>query len=270
MATCAVSHGFQKTNVNDVFQIDHAARLYTLLYPVAALRRLERDEMMNEAVEDFHRLVRQAVFDRMSVSHVVSDRVESDPGWPVAAEGIWEGHPFVIQSNPGRLPRAYVVPAALVAASGGRFDTGQLGLIDPRRYVLMDVDPLGGAPAGGRQPFTPAAWEKADPDNPIVRADHHRARPLGSRRYVDARVERLGRRGERASAARQPCPARDSAGQARAAYHCASIPAAGILAGLFAYARVEPDLDRVLRFGNQGVGSTRSITPTSIPCPPPV
>ena len=32
---------FEKTNVNDVFQIDHAARLYEQLYPVAAHRRRE-------------------------------------------------------------------------------------------------------------------------------------------------------------------------------------------------------------------------------------
>ena len=35
----AVCHGFEKANVNDAFQIDHAARLYELLYPVASRRR---------------------------------------------------------------------------------------------------------------------------------------------------------------------------------------------------------------------------------------
>ena len=83
--------GFEKTNVNDVFQIDHAAKLYERLYPVAAHRRGSTMMTMNDAVEDFNREVRQAVFDRMSVSHVVSDRFESDPGWPVAASGNWNG-----------------------------------------------------------------------------------------------------------------------------------------------------------------------------------
>ncbi len=32
----AAAHGIEKTNVNDVFQIDHAARLYERLYLVAA------------------------------------------------------------------------------------------------------------------------------------------------------------------------------------------------------------------------------------------
>ena len=67
---------------------------------------------MNEAVEDFKRGVRQSVFDLLSVSHVVSDRFEPDPGWPVSARGNWNGDEFVIQTNPGRLPRAYVVPSA--------------------------------------------------------------------------------------------------------------------------------------------------------------
>ncbi len=165
----AASHGIQKTNVNDVFQIDHAARLYELLYPVAAHRRRKRDDLMDEAVEDFKRQVRQSVFDRMSVSHVVSDRFESDPGWPVTASGKWNGGEFVIQSNPGRLPRAYVVPSAVIASVDERAEAGRLVLIDPRRGVLMDSDPLRDLTVGGRQPFTPAEWVENDPDRPVLR-----------------------------------------------------------------------------------------------------
>jgi hypothetical protein len=165
----AVAHGIEKTNVNDVFQIDHAARLYKQLYPVASRRRQKRDDLMNEAVEDFNREVRQAVFNRMSVSHVVSDRFEPDPGWAVVARGSWNGSEFVIQSNPGRLPRAYVVPRALEARSDGRFDVGQFRLVDPRLWVLMDVDPLGDVVPGPRQPFTPAHWASYDPDRPVLR-----------------------------------------------------------------------------------------------------
>jgi hypothetical protein len=165
----AAVHGIQKTNVNDIFQIDHAARLYELLYPVAARRRQKRDDLMNEAVEDFDRRIRQSVFDRMSVSHVVSDRFETDPGWPVAASGKWNGGEFVVQSNPGRLPRAYVVPFALFAPSEQRFDPGLLLLSDPRRSVLMDSDPLRDLPVGRRHPFTPVDWPANDPDHPVLR-----------------------------------------------------------------------------------------------------
>ncbi len=165
----ATAHGIEKTNVNDVFQIDHAARLYEKLYPVASRRRLKRDDVMTEPVEDFKREVRQEVFNRMSVSHVVSDRFESDPGWPVVARGSWNGGEFVIQSNPGRLPRAYVVPRALEVHSDGRFDVGQFRRVDPRLWVLMDVDPLGDVAPGPRQPFTPALWASYDPDRPVLR-----------------------------------------------------------------------------------------------------
>ncbi len=165
----AAAHGIEKTNVNDVFQIDHAARLYERLYPVASRRRLKRDDLMNEAVEEFNREVRQQIFNRMSVSHVISDRFEPDPGWPVVVRGSWNGGEFVIQANPGRLPRAYVVPRALEVRSDGRFDVGQFHLVDPRLWVLMDVDPLGEVVPGPRQRFTPALWTSYDPDRPVLR-----------------------------------------------------------------------------------------------------
>ncbi len=161
----AVCHGFEKSNVNDVFQIDHAALLYELLYPVASRRRLKHDDLMNEAVEDFRRQVRQSVFDRMGVAHLVSDRVEPGPGWPVAARGNWNGREFVIQANPGRLPIAYVVPTAIIAPSEGPFDPGQFVRIDTRRAVLMESDPLRDIGLSARQPFTPAEWARSDPDH---------------------------------------------------------------------------------------------------------
>ena len=106
----AICSGIEKTNINDIFQLDQAARLYETLYPVASRPRRRRDQPMNDAVDDFRRQVRQAVFDRMSVSFLVSDRVESDPGWPVAAEGDWHGSHFVIQRNPTALPAVLSSP----------------------------------------------------------------------------------------------------------------------------------------------------------------
>ena len=75
----------EKTNINDVFQLDHAARLYQLLYPVASFQRRRSDDPMQDAVDEYRRQVRQAVFDRLSVGYLVSDQFESDPGWPQAA-----------------------------------------------------------------------------------------------------------------------------------------------------------------------------------------
>ena len=48
------------------------------------------NQPMNEAVDDFRRQVRHRIRpDQRGVPG--SDRVESDPGWPVAAEGDWQG-----------------------------------------------------------------------------------------------------------------------------------------------------------------------------------
>ena len=79
----AVRYGIEKTNVNDFFQLQHAAALYETLYPVATRAQESVDRPMSQAVEEYRRQVRQGVFDRMGVSSLVSDRVESDPPWPV-------------------------------------------------------------------------------------------------------------------------------------------------------------------------------------------
>jgi hypothetical protein len=164
----AVRAGIEKTNVNDVFQLEHAARLYETLYPVASWRRRMREAPMDEAVEDYRRQVRQAVFDRMNVAFVVSDRFEADPGWPIVAQGDWRGTHFVIQRNPAFLPRAYVVPRAALAPPGRRAIPDDLRDVDPREAVLMGADPLRSLPFGERQRFTTAAWTSFDPDHPVV------------------------------------------------------------------------------------------------------
>jgi len=164
----AIDQGFEKTNVNDVFQLDHAARLYETLYPVASRRRRVRDQPMNQAVQEFQREVRQAVFDRMSVEYLVSDRVENDPGWPVAAEGSSNGSHFVIERNPSALPRAYVVPHAAIVHEGEPFTPAHFRRSDPHVSVVMNVDPLRELPPGPRQPFTRAEWKSTDPDHPVL------------------------------------------------------------------------------------------------------
>ncbi|MFI5459454.1 MAG: hypothetical protein ACHRXM_28855 [Isosphaerales bacterium] len=164
----AAARGIEKTNVNDVFQLDHAARLYETLYTVASRPRRRRDGSMDNAVDDYLRQVRQTVFDRMSVSFLVSDRVESDPGWPVAARGDWHGAPFVIERNRTALPRAYVVPSAAVTPEDETSVLAHFRKTDPRISVLMSADPLSVLPPGPRQPFTSAAWVSTDPDHPLL------------------------------------------------------------------------------------------------------
>jgi hypothetical protein len=164
----AVCGGVEKTNINDVFQLDKPARLYETLYSIAAWPRRRRDQPMNEAVDDYHRQIRQRVFDRMSVSFLVSDRVELDPAWPVVSAGDRHGARFVIARNPTALPRAYVVPSAAVVPDDDTSSLDHFRTHDPRTSVVMSDDPLRGLPPGPRQPFTPAGWTSTDPDHPTL------------------------------------------------------------------------------------------------------
>jgi hypothetical protein len=162
-------HGIQKTNVDDAFQIDHASVLYETLYPVASRARPMAERLLTASGKESWRRIRQAVFDRMSVTHIVSDRVESDPVWPVSTEGSWDGLRFVIQRNPTAMPRAYVVPRATILPDHGGVVLTSLPDFDPHASVIMNADPLGSLPTGPRQPFTAAEWISSDPDRPALR-----------------------------------------------------------------------------------------------------
>jgi hypothetical protein len=165
----AVASGLEKTNINDIFQIDHAARLYEMLYRTTGRPRPHEAGLpMQEPAAQFEREIRQAVFDRMAVGYLVSDRFECDPGWPVIAEGCAGGSPFVIAANPTALPRAYVVPRATVATEPPPYVLSLFRELDPRETVVMNHDPLAGVNSGRRQPFTPASWLSLDPDRPVL------------------------------------------------------------------------------------------------------
>ena len=164
----AIVHGIEKTNVNDAFQLDHAASLYETLYPVASRVRPMAELLLTPSAKVEWRRIRQAVFDRMGVTHIVSDRVESDPGWPIAADGTWDGSRFVIQRNPTAMPRAYVVPRVTLLPDHDGVVLTSLTDLDPHATVIMSDDPLGSISFGPRQPFTIAEWTSNDPDRPAV------------------------------------------------------------------------------------------------------
>ena len=149
-------HGIEKTNVDDAFQLDRAARLYETLYPVASRVRPMAERLMSRQAKDAWRRIRQAVFDRMGVGFVVSDRIETDPRWPVAAAGLWGDSRFVIQRNATAMPRAYVVPRATILPDHPDVVLSSFADLDPHTGVVMTVDPLAGLPSGPRQPFTDA------------------------------------------------------------------------------------------------------------------
>jgi hypothetical protein len=162
----AVRYGFDKTNIYDAFQIEHAAKVYEPLYWLFGPERpAVLSGMMGGPVIRNRREVRQAVLDRMNVGFLVSDRPVDWGGWPVEASGFWNGSSYWIYRNPSALPRAYVVPnAAIVAADLA--NPGIFRLVAPREAVLLPFDPI--ITAGRRQVFTPAHYEANVPDCVIV------------------------------------------------------------------------------------------------------
>jgi hypothetical protein len=164
----AVRYGVEKTNINDVFQLAHAAMLYETLYPVATRVSPLPETPMSWAVDDDRRQIRQGVFDRMAVSYLVSDRVEADPAWPVVGKGSRHERSFVIQRNPTAMPRSYTVPRAKVVPDDPAMVLSRFRSSDPREVVLMNHDPLAFFSNEFRQPFTPARWLSIDPDRPVL------------------------------------------------------------------------------------------------------
>jgi Bacterial membrane protein YfhO len=154
--------GLSKTNVNDSFQLQHAADLYEPLYHLFDADLFDRGAPMDRAVADYRREIRQQVLDRMAVSLLVADRVDPEVRWPLFDSGVWNGSTFAVYRNPTALPRAYVVPRAEVAPDNDLI-VDRFRELDPRQAVLMTSEPLASAGCK-RQPFTPAEWKSADPD----------------------------------------------------------------------------------------------------------
>lgn len=164
----AAIHGIEKTNVDDAFQLDRPAALYEALYPIASRVRPMAERVMSPSAKAAWRRIRQAVLDRMSVSYVVSDRVETDPAWSVVADGSWGASRFVIQRNGSVMPRAYIVPRATVLPDHRDVVLSSFVDINPRQAVVMTADPLAGLDREHRQPFTEVEWTSIDPDRPAL------------------------------------------------------------------------------------------------------
>ena len=160
----AVIMGLEKTNLNDSFQITHAARLYETLYP--QFEPPWPKESGNAGLARWNRSIRRSVLDRMGVAFLITDRPPTDPlPWPVNVSGTWQGRPYLIYRNPSPMPRAYVVPRAEVCPEGVMVSA--MPFVSPRQAVLMTTDPLDGVD-GPRQPFRPASYDASDPDRVVV------------------------------------------------------------------------------------------------------
>lgn len=165
----AAREGLEKTNVNDGFQIQHAADLYETLYPfldppgaaVGVRRPRDADGKAWAAVA-------RKVLDLMNVRCVVGDVTAPMPGLVRTDDAGPHGKGPVIWSNPTALPRAYVVPRAVVRVGDAATLMETLYALNPREAVVMSGDPLVGTE---RQPFTPAEWVSGDPDVVTIRVE---------------------------------------------------------------------------------------------------
>jgi Bacterial membrane protein YfhO len=164
----AAALGLEKTNINDSFQIQHAADLYQRLYPILdpARPRKPLDGAMDHVVDEYRAVVAQTVMNVMGVRRVATDRPLSLPGLePSATVGAID-----VLENRGALPMAYVVPSAVPLRRAQDGKRTRLDEFDPKHEVVMIHDPLEGM-TGDRQPFTPADWRSNDPDHVRLSVD---------------------------------------------------------------------------------------------------
>jgi hypothetical protein len=165
----AIRHGFEKINVNDSFQLQHASDLYKPLFMLLyAPLPVDPNLPMADVAAEHRQASNQRILDRMNVAFLVSDHIESNPRWPVVATGSWEGSPFAVHRNPTALPRAYVVPRAVPTKADRVATLARFREIDPRQGVLLSTDPLGATPTERRQPYTPASVTTTDPDRVVI------------------------------------------------------------------------------------------------------
>jgi hypothetical protein len=168
----AAGSGLEKTNVNDGYQIQHAADLYERLYPSLDPDSPQGtvDGPMDRVAEEHQARVAQTVLDLMSVRHVVSRRELPIPGLRRTTSEKVGAEAETIWTNPSAMPRAYVVPRGIVSDGTARTVMARLRAIDPRQGVLMNRDPLPDSETV-RQPFTPAEWVSRDPDLVTVQVE---------------------------------------------------------------------------------------------------
>jgi hypothetical protein len=156
----AAALGIEKTNINDSFQIGFAADLYERLYPMfgAPIPVRYPDRFRPELQAD--------ILSRMNVELLVSDRDEPRLDWPVSIMDITNRVPFMIWKNPNPLPRAYVVPRAVVLGDGPA-TVDEFTKYPAREFVIMTRDPMPNVQ--DRQPFRPAEYVSTQPDRVEVR-----------------------------------------------------------------------------------------------------
>jgi hypothetical protein len=152
----AMTAQLEKTNIQDSFQIQHAAQLVQPLYGLFV-----RDPSLPHPQDADPRAVRVAL-DLMNVAFVLTDTPVPALAWPSVAKGDALSGPWSLYQNPHLLPRAYVVPHAQWIAPRTAPEEALI-TARPRESVLMAEDPRANLPEP-RQSFTPAAYQSPHPD----------------------------------------------------------------------------------------------------------
>lgn len=166
----AARDGVEKTNVNDWFQIHHAAQLYERLYPMLDSLPWERgpEQPMDEPVRAYRAEIAQRVLDLLSVREVLTDRPMELAGLDYPPRAPDDPLRAIRADNPAALPRAYVVPRVVVKRLTDFEVAAGLRDLDPKTGVLLDHDPLAGRCG---QSFTPAEWIPVDDDTIHLRVE---------------------------------------------------------------------------------------------------
>ncbi|MEW4569120.1 hypothetical protein AB1L88_14745 [Tautonia sp. JC769] len=150
----------EKTNINDLFQVRHAAEVIRPLYAMV------RESEAAPAVRALDTGLIRAVMDRLGVAFVLADRPLRLGVGPVIETGSRGISRFELMRNPTALPRARMVPGVEIVEPARALP--RLAEVDPRSCVVMASDPLRGI-EGPRQPYTPAEYEQTHPDRVVIR-----------------------------------------------------------------------------------------------------
>ncbi len=157
----------EKTNVNDGFQLQVAADLYERLYPFLesseSLNILERP--MDQAARIYRTKLARKILDLMGIDAFITNRVVPWDDLSLMEATHPESRSFQVWRNLSALPKAYVVPRALIRAADERHTLLWLATVDPRATVVLDEKIPG---AVGGQAFTPATWLKNEGENIFI------------------------------------------------------------------------------------------------------
>ena len=164
----AVRYGIEKTNLNDAFQLAHAAALYrhSIPWPLDC-SRYRKNPCRSRSMTSEGESAKACLIVR---AYPILSPTVSRPTLRgrLSSRGHFTREPL----SSSRIRQPFLVPmlfrAEVVEDDDSTTVLSQFRSSDPRGSVLMDHDPLSGLPSERRQRFTPAQWISQDPDRPML------------------------------------------------------------------------------------------------------